>query len=98
HDQGALTRVVDALVKAGFVDRRRSQQDRRRVEVQLTAAGCDYVDAQMPFVIAGTNRLLEAFTNAEVDQLRDLLVRLIARLENFDLDPPPATDSAEPTP
>lgn len=86
HDQGALTRVIDALVEGGFVNRRRSQNDRRRVEVSLTAAGRRYVDAQLPFVVEGTNRLLEIFSREEVDQLLALLGRLLDRLENFPPD------------
>lgn len=86
HDQGALTRVVDALVEAGLVDRKRSQADRRRVEVRLTAAGQHYVDAQLPFVVDGTNQLLEVFTNEEIDTFLGLLTRLVARLETFRVD------------
>ncbi|MDN5873936.1 MAG: MarR family winged helix-turn-helix transcriptional regulator [Sinobacteraceae bacterium] len=86
HDQGAMTRVVDALVDAGFVERQRSREDRRRVEISLTAAGRAYVDAQLPFVVEGINRLIEVFSNEEFDQLLQLLQRLLSRLEALDED------------
>lgn len=84
YDQGALTRVIDALVEQGFVQRARSMSDRRRVEVSLTPAGRRYVDAQLPFVVDGTNRLLEIFTHEECNAFFDLLTRLVERLETFD--------------
>src|ERR1700684_3472079 len=39
HDSGALTRVIDQLAERGFLERIRRDRDRRKVELQLTAAG-----------------------------------------------------------
>lgn len=37
--RGAITRLLDGLEKRGWVERRRSDEDRRRVEVVLTESG-----------------------------------------------------------
>lgn len=96
HDQGALTRVVDALVKAGMVDRRRSTTDRRRVELKLTDSGRGYIDEQLPIALDAINRVLETFSREETDQLVDLLTRLLQRLTEFktamDARPTPTID------
>lgn len=86
HDQGALTRVVDALVKAGMVDRRRSAADRRSVELRLTESGQTYVEDQLPIAIDALNHVLETFSHAEVDSLLDLLGRLLQRLTDVKTD------------
>ncbi|HKE96135.1 MAG TPA: MarR family transcriptional regulator, partial [Povalibacter sp.] len=39
HDNGALTRLIDQLEERGFIERQRSEQDRRIVKLDLTAAG-----------------------------------------------------------
>lgn len=80
HDQGALTRVVDALVETGMVDRRRSEQDRRSVELRLTVRGERYVESQLPIAIDALNTVLKVFTIEEVEQLVNLLGRLLERL------------------
>lgn len=80
HDQGALTRVVDALVQAGLVERRRSAADRRSVELRLTDSGHAYVEDQLPIAINALNHVLEPFSHEEVDNLLELLGRLLQRL------------------
>ena len=80
HDQGALTRVVDALVQADKVERRRCATDRRSVEISLTDTGRSYVEEQLPFVIDALNHLFEPFEKKEVDAMVDLLTRLLERL------------------
>lgn len=83
HDQGALTRVVDALVETGMVDRRRSAQDRRSVELRLTLCGTHYVEAQLPIALEALNSALEILTLEEADQLAHLLSRLLNRLREL---------------
>jgi DNA-binding MarR family transcriptional regulator len=43
EDPPTMTGIVDRLVKMGFVERSRSEQDRRVVLVQITPAGTDLI-------------------------------------------------------
>lgn len=86
HDQGALTRVVDALVKAGMVERQRSAADRRSVELRLTDSGQTYVEDQLPIAVDALNHVLESFSHEEVDSMLDLLARLLQRLTEVKAD------------
>jgi DNA-binding MarR family transcriptional regulator len=88
HDMGALTRVVDILENAGLVKRERSVQDRRAVEITLTAAGRREVESTKCMVMDMTNQLLESFSYDEVHTLITMLQRLFERLEHFTSLPP----------
>lgn len=77
-DPGATTRMLDRLEDKGLVRRRRSRDDRRVQQLELTDQGRRLADI-VPYVIADVlNAHLADFANAEVDQLRALLQRLVA--------------------
>ncbi|MDR3416034.1 MAG: MarR family transcriptional regulator [Nevskia sp.] len=99
HDMGALTRVVDALERAGFVRRERSRRDRRAVEIAITEAGRRQVDGTMPFVVHLLNELVVPYSKKEVDCFIHMLQCLLNRLHELsetDLVPPPV--ALEPRP
>jgi DNA-binding MarR family transcriptional regulator len=81
HDSGALTRVIDQLAERGLLDRARGLHDRRRVDLQLTAAGRKAVEGLIPLVVDILNAALENFSTAEVNELVRLLSKLNATLE-----------------
>jgi len=80
YDSGALTRMVDQLVTAGYVERHRSVEDRRVVELKLTATGEAKIDQMLPAVVDGLNSYCEVFDEAEFETLTRLLKKLIARI------------------
>lgn len=70
---GNITLVVDRLIDAGWVDRRRCPEDRRRVAVSLTSAGAAFIE---PVFARHAERIEQAFallTDTEIDHLGDLL-------------------------
>jgi len=77
HDSGALTRVVDQLERRGYLQRTRSAQDRRVVELALTPAGHAIIDELLPLVVDHTNTALAPLSKSEFVQLRSYLVRLL---------------------
>ena len=81
YDMGALTRVVDELERAGFARRERSVRDRRAVEIAITAAGRRAVQKGKGTVVELLNRLIEPFSDQEIDTLLTLLTRLHGHLE-----------------
>lgn len=80
HDSGALTRVIDQLEARGYVERQRSREDRREVELHLTPAGRDAVEATMPLIVKLMNEALAEFEHAEIDEFLRLLRKLNTRL------------------
>ena len=77
HDNGALTRLLDQLEERGFVQRERSEEDRRIVRLQLTASGRRKVTELMPLTVECINTILADFSKAEFAELTRLLDKLI---------------------
>jgi DNA-binding MarR family transcriptional regulator len=83
HDSGAMTRLVDQLASRKLIERRRSADDRRVVELSLTAAGAEVLETLIPTACDALNTALEGFTREEVKLLQSMLRRLIGRLEEL---------------
>lgn len=81
HDSGALTRVLDQLEKRGLVERSRSKQDRRVVELSLTKQGHTMVQSLIPLTVEKLNEALGDFSAAEFREFLRLLEKLIGTLE-----------------
>jgi DNA-binding MarR family transcriptional regulator len=81
HDSGALTRIIDQLAERGLLERVRRDRDRRKVELQLTAAGRETIESLIPLVIDKLNEVLTDFSKAEVQELLRLLVKLNTTLQ-----------------
>ncbi|WP_329519012.1 MarR family winged helix-turn-helix transcriptional regulator [Spirillospora sp. NBC_01491] len=84
----SVTGRLDALERRGFVRRRPSGTDRRRVDVELTDEGWSAWLGAMDVVGVEENRLLGALTAEERRQLAGLLRRVLLRAEG----PPPAAE------
>lgn len=77
-DSGTLSPLLKRLESLGLVERRRSAEDERRVDILLTDAGRELSAGAQ----AVPQRLAEAagLTPAELTQLHDTLARLTAAL------------------
>lgn len=89
HDSGAITRVLDQLERRGFLQRRRSSQDRRVVELRLTAAGKAIAEELLPLVVDQTNAALAPLSKPEFVQLHGYLVRLLDHAQTAGTDSKP---------
>jgi len=93
HDSGALTRIIDQLAERGLLERVRRDRDRRKVELQLTAAGRETIESIVPLVVDKLNEVLADFSKAEVQELLRLLVKLNTTLQEH-VDPSTVTAEA----
>jgi DNA-binding MarR family transcriptional regulator len=80
HDSGALTRVLDQLEARGLIARQRSREDRRVVELALTPAGHKTITVLLPTVVEHMNAALAPLSQAEFDQFRGTLVKVLGHL------------------
>lgn len=77
-DPGGVTRMLDRLEAKDLVQRTRSPQDRRVVQLALTPAGRKLAEC-IPYLLSEVlNEHLAGFSRAEFDQLRQLLRRFLA--------------------
>lgn len=81
---GAVTHRVDALERAGLVERVGGQQDRRSTLVGLTAAGAAVIDRAMTAHMACEQAMIASLPDAERHALAALLKKLLAGLEGDD--------------
>lgn len=68
--------IVDRMVKKGFLVRRRSEQNRRTVELSLTASGAEVCELIEQEQLQHCGTMLEALHERE----RDQFIRLIGKI------------------
>jgi DNA-binding MarR family transcriptional regulator len=78
YDPGAMTRLLDRLEKKGVLRRVRAKNDRRAVQLKLTADGRRLYPRILDALVRVFNRLLHGFSGSEVRLLEQLLKRMVA--------------------
>ncbi len=80
-DTGAVTRMLDRLEGKGLVKRTPCANDRRVVQLALTAEG-ERLCREIPFGLARVgNSLLRGFTREEFETLKGLLRRMLVNAD-----------------
>lgn len=84
-----VSRILDRLVKAGFVARVRNERDRRKVRLSLTTSGLErYQALPTPLQESFLSRL-EQLPGGERTQLLDSLRRVAELMDATDIDAAP---------
>ncbi len=78
YDPGAMTRMIDRLEQKGLVRRRPHPEDRRTMNLELTAEGQQLYPKLAAVKDAVLKRFLAGFSDAEVATLDRLLNRMLA--------------------
>ena len=78
YDPGAMTRLLDRLEKKGVLRRVRTKDDRRTARLELSAEGTRLYPRILEALVQVFNRLLRGFSKSEVQQLEQLLKRMVA--------------------
>ncbi|MCG8506351.1 MAG: MarR family transcriptional regulator [Sphingomonadales bacterium] len=80
-DKVAVSRAVNRLLETGRLERRFSDEDRRRSVLQLSAAGRKIYRDVVPIAKAYESELLNALSESESGQLNTLIDRLFESLD-----------------
>ncbi|RLE16628.1 MAG: hypothetical protein DRJ14_08140 [Acidobacteria bacterium] len=75
-----LTGVADTLEKEGLITRKHSEKDRRKVNLQLTEAGWDFMRRFLPAHFSNVKKIMEQYSVEEQKLLADLLDKLSGKL------------------
>lgn len=78
---GTMTNRVDRLVHRGFVQRQRSESDRRGVWVRLTAGGRTVADAALADLLVIERAMLADLSEQDRSRLADVLRTLVLPFE-----------------
>ncbi|WP_132423233.1 MarR family winged helix-turn-helix transcriptional regulator [Pseudonocardia endophytica] len=82
---GGVSQRLDKLERAGLITRHVDTSDRRRVDVELTKAGVELVDALLAGLMDHDTKVLEqALTPTEQRRLTTLLRKVLVTLEPSD--------------
>ncbi len=73
---GNLVMVIDNLVRAGLVQKERSETDRRVTEISLTPSGREKIEKQFPRHAACVREAMATLTPKELKALRALCRKL----------------------
>jgi DNA-binding MarR family transcriptional regulator len=78
YDAGAMTRMLDRLEAKGLIQRTRSAQDRRLMNLELTEEGRAAYPRMREISVAVANRFLQGFSKSEARALEGFLNRMLA--------------------
>lgn len=78
HVLSTASRTVDRLVRDGYVSRQEDPDDRRQKRLTLTPKGLALVDEFQQTLAQNTRPMLEALDEAEREQFRRLMVKMLA--------------------
>jgi len=80
---GAVTGLIDRLLKTGLIRRGRSDEDRRLVLISLTDSGKEIIDLFEGDRVKKVSRLAERFGISDIKALAELLNRFDTALEDL---------------
>jgi DNA-binding MarR family transcriptional regulator len=78
HAPSTASRVVDRLVRDGYISRQEDPQDRRQKRLTLTPRGRAVVEEGEQIMGQRTIPMLDALDEAEREQFRQLLARMLS--------------------
>jgi DNA-binding MarR family transcriptional regulator len=80
-EKASLTGVLDGMERAGLIKRSRNADDRRKINITLTAQGRRLKAEVLPYAAKISRKATRGMSEAETAQLRQLLAKLIQNLE-----------------
>lgn len=89
-----MTRVADELVAKGYMARATGADDRRRIDLQLTAEGRRFITRVLPRAWREYKRCLGVFDAAEAQTFERLLRKLLGHLTSGAVAPARSDESA----
>lgn len=75
-DKVAVSRAIKNMIKNGLIERRFSNEDKRRSELMLSQTGKDVYNKIVPLVLQYENDILETLNENERNQLTAILAKL----------------------
>lgn len=79
---GAMTHRLDRLERAGYVERREDEHDRRGYRIALTRKGRELIDRAVVAHVENEERMLAALSKSERATLNGLLRKLLASAQH----------------
>ena len=79
-DVASVTRIIDLLLKKGYLFRDFHKTDRRRFELTITKEGLKMLKIMQPLSISNRQKALKGITVKEVENLNAILSKIISNV------------------
>lgn len=83
-DQASVARIINLLVKKGYLLQTESQQDRRRILREITPKGKKLIEAVTPIVAHYRGTALRGIPESDITHLRTILDTIFANCQSAD--------------
>ena len=77
-DNASITRIIELLVRADFLQRQVNQSDRRKFDLKITASGQKILDDVYEIVLINRAKALENITSEEIEIVNAVLKKISA--------------------
>tara|TARA_R110002073_G_scaffold8207_5_gene45838 strand:+ start:52423 stop:52860 length:438 start_codon:yes stop_codon:yes gene_type:complete len=75
-DNASLTRIIELMVKKGYLTRKKNHTDGRRSQLDITEKGKATIKKLSPVIIQNRSTALEGLSEDEISQLDSLLNKI----------------------
>ena len=75
-DNASITRIVDLLVKANFLQREINPNDRRKLNLKITGSGEKILDDVYKIVLKNRAKALEGISSEEIETVNTILKKI----------------------
>ena len=81
-DFASVTRIIELLVKNGFLLRNFHKEDRRRFELTLSKEGTKIIKSLEPIINSNRNKALKGISKIDIEKLQSLLTAITANINS----------------
>ncbi len=75
-----VSRIIDKMVKGGYLNRKSSEEDRRNISISLTNKGNNLLDEVIKFRKICETKITSSLTDIEFDMVKSVLTKIINSL------------------
>ena len=81
-DFASVTRIIELLVKNGYLLRNFHKEDRRRFELTLSKEGTKIIKSLEPIIQSSRNKALKGISITDIEKLQSLLTTITANINS----------------
>ena len=81
-DFASVTRIIELLVKNGYLLRNFHKEDRRRFELTLSKEGTKIIKSLEPIINSNRNKALKGISKIDIEKLQSLLTAITANINS----------------
>ena len=84
RNKANVTRLIDGLVKRGYITRVPNPTDRRKHQLEMTPSALEMMDKIMPEVLGEYKKVIEDISEEEIQFLKTILNKIVTRVHSLD--------------